>query len=518
LIERGAEVAGATSAGGARLSARDWPLAVIAGIAVVVATVALAAGHVAGSGAPALGAAVAGVVVIWCLVERRVGLSLVALGLYLGLLDGYLKLRTGADGVTIFRDLLLWAIAAGALWRASLKGESLRLPPLGIVVLAYAAIVVAELANPSAPELRQALGGVRQHLEFVPLFFLGYAFVRTREAVRVLLLVLVVVAAANGVVSYVQSTMSPGQLAGWGVGYRERINGEGVFAGANRVGYERRNGVVVEHVRPFALGSEIGAGAQVAALAIPALIALLFSSSGALRLGLLLLCVPAVTLAVATAGSRGAMLACFVSAIAFALLAAASRTALRVLVATAVGLVAFVGVMSLLSSDNGAARRAKSVTLSNVVETFTDERGGSVMLIDDYLAQYPFGLGVGTVGPAAYALGPQAPTLNSETEWNLAVIETGIPGLVLLLGMGAALVGLTVTRIRRFRDPSLRIEVAAIAAPLAALCALSFAGPTTVSAPTAPYMWLAAGVLAFWLVRPGPEAAEARASGGVPAG
>jgi hypothetical protein len=506
-------MAGRVTSGGALLTGREWPVALVAAAGCVAATIALAAGHVAGPGAAALGAAVLVVVALWCLTERRVGRTLIVLGLYIGLLDGYLKLRTGARDVTIVRDVLLWAIAAGALWRASRDGGPLRLPPLGMIVVAFVVVVLAQLANPSVPGATQALAGVRQHLEFVPLFFLGYAFVRTRGAVRALLILLVAVAAANGAVGFVQSTLTPDQLAGWGPGYRDRVLGEGIFVGQNKVGYEVKDGVVTGvNVRPFGLGSEIGAGAVVAALAVPALMALVVTSAGLLRWILLLVCAPAVTLGVATAGSRAGLLACFVSAIAFGLLAAASRNALRVLVAVGIGVVLFAGTLALLSGDNGAARRARSVTLSNVVKTFTSERGDSVSRLDDYAVKYPLGLGVGTVGPAAHVLGTRQGVLDAETEWNLAVIETGIPGLFLLVVLGAVLVVLAFKRVRRLTDPDLRIHSAAVAAPLIAVFALSFAGPTTVSAPTAPYVWLAAGVLAYWLARPGPRAMEATRS------
>jgi hypothetical protein len=321
----------------------------------------------------------------------------------------------------------------------------------------------------------------------------------------------VVVAAANGVVSFVQSTLSPDQLAGWGAGYRERVLGLGSFVGQNKVGYEVEDGVLVGvHVRPFGLGSEIGAGAVTAALAIPGLIALLFSSTGVLRRVLLLVCTPLVLLAVATAGTRAALLACFVSALAFGFMAVASRDALKVVAAMTVGVVILSGALFALGGENAAVRRARSVALSNVVKSFTSERGGSVALIDNYAVSYPLGRGVGTVGPAAGVLGGGLPVLNSETEWNLAVVETGIPGLLLLVGLGATLVWLAVSRLRRFDDAALRMQIAALAAPLVAIFALSFASPTTVSAPTAPFVWLVAGVLGFWLVRPGPEAAQAQ--------
>src|SRR5436190_18262937 len=48
----------------------------------------------------------------------RIEWSLVALMLYLGLLDGYIKLSTGNDLATLGRDVLLYSIVIGALMRS----------------------------------------------------------------------------------------------------------------------------------------------------------------------------------------------------------------------------------------------------------------------------------------------------------------------------------------------------------------------------------------------------------------
>ena len=73
------------------------------------------------TGTPVAGLMAAGIVGLstWMLISPRYGLTLAALMLYVGLLDGYLKLKTGSDHATIARDVLLYAIAAGAMIRAT---------------------------------------------------------------------------------------------------------------------------------------------------------------------------------------------------------------------------------------------------------------------------------------------------------------------------------------------------------------------------------------------------------------
>jgi hypothetical protein len=433
----------------------------------------------------------------WCFSLRRVDRALAVLGLYLGLLDSYLKLRTGNQAISLGRDVLIIAIAAGALLRSMGTGRPLSLPPLGALVLAFAAVVFIELFNPTSPGPVQGLAGVRQHLEFVPLFFLGYAFIRTERQVRMLVLILVICAAAGGVVSLIQSLITPAQLAQWGPGYRQRIAGVGAFQGAGRVAIDAAGNTVV---RPFGLGPEIGSGAFIAALALPGLIALMITAPLKSRLVLTPLAI-GVALAVATSGSRGATIMAFVSVVTFGAMAAVSKNALRATLGLAAGSALLFVVVAQLGPDNPAKNRAQSVAPSKVVSTFSRERLDSVTRFGDYARQYPLGVGVGSVGPATAITGQRTQVaFDSETLWNFLVIETGLAGLALILVLLFRFIWLAVTRIRRHADPAMRLYLAALAAPLFSLVILGFGAVTTIAVPFGPFLWLVTGVLSYWLV------------------
>lgn len=455
-------------------------------------------------GPVAIGVVIFFLLAAWCFGHRRVDQSLAALGLYLGLLDGYLKLRTGSPTITLVRDVLVVAIAAGALFRSMRTKQPLALPPLGGLVIAFTGVVLVELLNPSGPPFANGLAGIRQHLEFVPLFFLGYAFLRQDTHLRKFLFILVFCAAVGGAVSYVQSTLTPQELAGWGAGYRDRVLGTGSFVGAPRVAFDAAGNTFV---RPFGLGSDQGAGAMAAALALPSLIALLMGPRGALRLVAFPLSV-GIALAVATSGSRAALVTVFVSAVAFGILATASKNALRVVAGLAVSVVLVYAAFQQLGADNNTRERAKSIAPTQLLSTFSKERGVSAGKFGEYAYQHPLGLGVGSIGPAA-SIGKAgagrrqtefAQRFNGETEWNFLVLETGLAGLTVFLALNLRLISLALTRIRRLEDPALRLYLAALAAPLFGLLAAGFAGPTTATVPTAPYLWLVSGVLSYWLV------------------
>ena len=492
-------------------------LAVAVGAAAcVILAIAFASRRLLSYGGGTAVAAVAlFLLVAWCLAHQRVDQTLAVVALYLGLLDGYAKLRTGSSTITLVRDALLFAIAAGALLRAVATRQRLVLPPLGGLVLAFVTVVLVELANPASRGLTASLAGARQHLEFVPLFFLGYAFVRTESQIRKALIVLVICAAAGGVVSYIQSRLSPDQLAAWGAGYAERIYGTGLFTGAGRVAFLGSGDIRVATVRPFGLGSEIGSGAFAAALAFPGLIALLMVARGRLRWALVVMSV-GISLAVATSGSRGALITVFVSLAAFGMLAAASKNALKVAVGLTLGVTLIYTAFVALGPTNQAAQRAQSITPTNIVSTFSTDRGASVGLFPVLAADHPLGIGLGTVGPAA-SVGQTAATpgaYNAETEWNFLVLEVGIAGVLAYVALLLRLMWLAMARIRPIAEPALRLDLAALAAPIFGLFVAGFGGPTSASVPGAPYLWLVSGVLAYHLVR--AHAGEARATHGSP--
>jgi hypothetical protein len=435
--------------------------------------------------------------VVWVLLSERYERTLAVLLLYLGLLDGFLRMRTGMSELTLVRDVLLWSIAGGALARTLIRRESLRLPPLSGWVALFVAIVLVQLFNPHDGTIVHSFAGVRQHLQFVPLFFLGYLVMRTNHRLRMFLLLLLVVGAANGVVGYVQFNLTPEQLAQWGPGYAERVAGTGDVSGRGFVD-ARGN----RRTRPFGLGSDMGVGGHFGLLALTAGLALI-GLSFRRRWGLV--AVPLLggaVLAIVTSQARTVLIGAVLAAFAFIMLGATARRRMSALGGVVVaGMVAF-AVVSVLSSNatDGAFDRYRSITPDAVVATSTDYREDDLSLLGGYMADYPLGAGLGSAGPATSVGGrPAGPALNAEGQFNFLVIELGVLGLLAYLGVTLAGLWLAVTRCRLIPDPETRLLLAAIAAPLFAIFVLWISGITSTSSPGAPYFWFATGTLAFWL-------------------
>src|SRR5215210_9349632 len=93
--------------------------------AVAVALAACAAGLAFGLAATnppsvrVLGAVIVSGVTAWMALSHRHHLALAMLMLWLGLFDGYVRLKSGTEALTLVRDLLLYAIVFGWLVRTS---------------------------------------------------------------------------------------------------------------------------------------------------------------------------------------------------------------------------------------------------------------------------------------------------------------------------------------------------------------------------------------------------------------
>lgn len=438
-------------------------------------------------------------IVGWMFLTKRYEWTLAVLLLYLGLADGYLKLRTGSSHATLLRDIFLYTIVAGVVIRAAVRHKTMELPPLGGWVLAWVLVVVVQLLNPGNGSVTHSFSALRPHLEWVPLFFFAYYVMRSRVRLRRFLLLLLVVAAANGIVGLIQVNLTPEQLAGWGPGYAQALDGEGSVAKRTFADSEGN-----ERTRPFALGGDFGFGGTLGVLAIPAALALLtLSRRRGIRLLTLALAAGPV-LGVATSEARTAVLAGVIAVFAYAGLSVTSRAGARTLIGLAVALVIGYGTLTVLSSssESGTFDRYESISSpSKALSTAFNYRKATLAKIPSYFVEIPFGAGIGSKGPAASVSGTgSGAKYDGESEPTFLLIETGIPGLLVMLGFTFALFSLSVKRIRKIEDREARILLTAIAAPLFAIFSTWFVGVTTATTPNAPYLWFAAGILSYWLI------------------
>ncbi|HTZ65326.1 MAG TPA: hypothetical protein VMB51_14575 [Solirubrobacteraceae bacterium] len=459
--------------------------------------------------------------VVALVLSTRYAVTLTLLVLYLGLLEGPIKLEHPSRFSSGIRDVLILAIVIGMLARLTLKRERVTLPPLSAWPLAFVAVVVVEALNPDTHGALKVIGGYRQLLEFVPLFFFGYLIMRSKRRFRQLFLLFGVIALANGVVGAYQSRLSPAQLASWGSGYGAHVHGNGH-------GLSGRTYVVegVGHPRAPALGSDSGFGGGAGLLALPGLLALLAAGRMRRRWPAVLCCLGAL-LGIASSASRQSTVILVVSVLVFALLwVIAGLGARRAIAWVATVAILTTGVVSVLVAVNGSAVIARQAKLLNPrvkqgagleveeEELSTDGKLNGLSKLPPTLTRAPFGLGLGRGASASGFGGREKLTIEEEritaaSAYNLLAVEAGAPGLLLWIGFALSVIALGVSRLRRVADRELRIYLVAILTTFIAFTIQGFSGPTLAVTPAGAYLWFAPGVLAYWLAGEGFAAVQA---------
>jgi hypothetical protein len=442
--------------------------------------------------------------VIALMVSPRYEVTVTVVMLYLGLLDGPVKLGIGGhETVSAVRDVLIGAVCVGAILRLLVNRQRLLLPTMSLWVLAYVAVVFGEAFNPHTDGILKSLGGFRQLLEWVPFFFFGYGLVRTKQRLRRLFLVLGVIALANGVTSAYQSRLSPQQLASWGPGYME------LALGAKGLGGRTFKSEGVAHVRPPGLGSDAGFAGGMGVIALPATLALLASGRRRRRWALMLLCLGALV-AVATGLGRLQLIGAVVAVASFAglSLAGGGRVARRLVTLVSVVILAIpVGAALVSVVGSGEFSRYESIATGE----HNDNKLPGLTRIPNQLSKAPFGVGLGVAG-AASGFGGKATgastaletrTADAETQYNFLADEVGLLGLLVWVGLTIRLLTLAIPAVRRIRDTELLLGLAALTGSFIAITVMGIYGPTLTSAALGAYFWGFAGVATYWFAGPG---------------
>jgi hypothetical protein len=458
-----------------------------------------------------LGAIVAVLAVVALMLSSRLEVTVTLLAIYLGTLDGPVKLLFGAHEETAsIPNVLVLAVCLGAVMRIIVHKQPMRLPPLSGWVLAFVGVVVVEAFNPKTAGALKVVAGFRQQLQFVPFFFFGFYLLRSKRRFRQLFIIVGVIAAANGLVAAYQTELSPAQLASWGPGYHNLIYVPEEKSGTGRVYVSEGEA----RVRPPGLGSDAGFSGDTGEIALPFCLALL-ATSRRRKWVAALLCLGALV-AVMAGLSRAQVVGAGLGVVAFAGLSVlAGRRVTRVLGALLViGVLAIpVGALVVTSLRSGTFKRYESISPTSSSTTLHKE--GAWELIPHYLSVAPFGFGLGSVGSVASVGGKDKQLLeghgvSSETQYNLIVNELGAPGLVVWVALSLFMLLLIVRGMRKVREGELAIMLAGVFAPFISLFLEGTSGAFTDSAFAGPYFWLSIGVAAYWFVGPGRELARHR--------
>jgi hypothetical protein len=456
--------------------------------------------------------------VVALLLSSRYTVTLTLVALYLGLLDGPVKMESASKAASGVRDVLIIAVALGMIMRLAVKKDHVRLPPLAGWVIGFVAVVLVEALNPHTNGILKSIGGYRQQLEWVPFFFFGYLMVRSKQRFRQLFLILGVIALANGVVGAVQARISPGELASWGPGYSGLVHGGSEGTGLTGRTYKSEGET---RARPPALGSDSGFGGGVGVIALPGLLALLAAGRLRRRWPVLLLCVGAL-LGIATAASRTSVVSGVVALVCFGLLSLVAGLRVgRPLVGLMVVIILASAVGSILVAADGKgvfARQESLTSLSKTNESGASAKERNLSEIPSDLIHGPFGYGLGTAGSVSGFGGHQrleveGQRISGGSAYALLMKELGFPGLFLWVGLSTSVFILAVRWLRQVADPQLRTYLVGLLAAFAALTVQGLSGPT-LAVTSGAFLWFVPGVIAYWFAGAGLARIRTRAAGG----
>jgi hypothetical protein len=463
-----------------------------------------------------LGAILATLAIVMLIVNSRLEVTVGLLAVYLGLLDGPVKLGIGrSEATAAVRNVLILAICLGAILRLLVRREPVKLPPLSGWVVAFVAIVVLMAFNPKTQGILHVLGGFRQELQWVPFFFFGYVLLRSKKRLRQMFIIIGVIGLANGAVAAYQTTLSPPQLATWGPGYRALVQPTTVGKKGSVARTYSSEGQA--RVRPLGLGSDSGFSGGVGVIALPCCLALLATWRSRRRWVAALLCLGALV-AVATGLGRLQVVGAVLGVLAFAGLASlAGRKVSRALGAmlVVIALAIPLGALFVSAVGGGTFKRYESIAPSEAASTVPSHKSSAWENIPKFLSQAPLGVGLGTVG-AAGGFGGKVTELveghgvSAETQYNVVADELGTPGLIVWVALTLYVIALAVTGMRGVADGELAIMLAGAFAPFVALALEGFSGPFITSTASGPYFWLCVGMAAYWFAGPGRARRGAR--------
>jgi len=439
----------------------------------------------------------------WLIATPRLELTVTAVAIFLGCLNGPIKLVANAGALSSgIQNVLVLAIVIGLIFRAIAQRTPARLPPLSGWIIAWIALVLVEAFNPNTMGLLKALGGWRQQLQWVPFFWFGYLLIRTPTRFRRMFWLLGVIALLNAFASTGQTQLTPEEVASFGSGYSSRVFGKG--ARKYVVGGEA-------HVRPLGLGGDSGFSAGLGLIALPGLLALVaLVRKRWERWAAIILALGSLAGVITGLGRLqvvGTAIA-VVAFIAYALLAGrrVSRSILALLAVVALAAPAGFVFVSTLGSSIFA--RYSSIAPERVAGTSLDYKSSLLEEIPRYIAAEPLGFGLGTAGAVSGFGGKihevfEGHNINADTQYNFLVKELGVLGILLWAGFLIRLIVLAATHLRRVLDPEIQLLLVGLCAPLVGIFFMAFRGPVSTGVSGGLYLYLAAGICSYWFLGEG---------------
>lgn len=420
-----------------------------------------------------------GLTLLWFLTTERIDLALLILVFYMGVFEGYLKIQSfGVSFYVVYavRSVLTVALVLNPIIKRFHRklddtGYTFRWPPFSLIIGFYVLWGIISIFHPDRINLLNSLVGLRPHIEFIPLYFLGFMVCRKNPQWFVhLLLTFLIIGVLNSIAAIHQYKIGPDALPGvWGSGYEKfvediRTDGDNAYSVRDMGAFSARlyvdNNYNVQ-LRPPGLGPDHTYPAMVAQIAIFSAVALLFyylKTKNYWLLGFLVLAGLMLFAGIVVSASRSYLLLTIVGlavALLFYIREIFSGQKLKIIIVLIVAVTVVVGNYVLRSyvSESVYDRFQNVSTLQKLMSRLEEEKFVNWEYTRRYLLEAPLGRGLGKVGSGAGFFVESVDeglsyAGNGETEVNLLLSELGIVGLMLffIVIMGTYLKSLVILR------------------------------------------------------------------------
>ncbi|HVK06843.1 MAG TPA: hypothetical protein VM490_25480 [Armatimonadaceae bacterium] len=393
-----------------------------------------------------------------CIVAVAARDQAVAVFLYLGYaaMEGMFKyLSNFSQVVYMVAPAMLAAIAVA--WGLSRRARSLsgNPPPLTLGIALFAGIAFIQAMNPYGGGFVPGLAtAFLWYIGPLLMYLVGCTAVRSLRQITALLYALVVISVVTSLIGIFQYQKGEEWVLNHLPGYESTNSMRYVVT--DDAGKARQGGF-----RPASTFSQAGAGGSVAQFGVLAALGLLFvTGMPKTRKALIAVSLPINAVALMIYGTRLFVVSAIFMVVLFFILQARSQ---REMINSVVGLILFsvvsaVGFTTAQFLTDGVIVYRFKDTLANPLERYQQERGQNLTFLLKFIEQYPLGIGYqrGLSSWDERNVSGSTIDTNRETQFNCLQGDTGLPGLLVMIGICTGLTVRGWRAMRSVREPRLR--------------------------------------------------------------
>lgn len=426
-----------------------------------------------------LGITLLGMSSLYSLLYRNVLVGTVLAITFASMFEAPMKYLSGEKTEALLgyigRDLLIYLLTISVILSfitgISTGKRTKLMPPATFLIVCFLLNLLIQLFNPDSVSPVASFLNSRIFWEMIPLYFLGFYFLRDLKSWKWIFITFAIMTCLNGAVATFQSSAGPEAIAAWGPGYKTQIYDYGRT-------FSTEAGELT--FRPFGLGTDMGFSGLLGNVTVPMLATLLFARGREKNrvqilslfrqvLGVLLVSLLAAGtfIAIIISASRSYAVLSVVAGVVSLLFFTWKTPKVRLVFGLGISFILAFAAFQLVAivAPNYGERYKSIQTADETVKTFNSEgRNVQITAVPINIAiRHPFGAGMDNVGPGAEFAGKLTgsyvrPQLeNTENNINLTILAQGVPGLFLWLLLHFRFLQLSWNARNKVKDPEAQL-------------------------------------------------------------